>query len=151
MRGRALALALVLGAAAGLAAGGCRGDGVRYVGKGTASVTPRGSPADRRTSANPDEEARVRRLSDGRIEVELDDCTFTTEPAVGDRAVIAPGTACRAERVTASAQIVVQRGEVVLDEVAGTLSLRLEGEGRGSNLGSQVDVTYQYSFEGRGP
>jgi hypothetical protein len=125
------------------------GSGERYVGPGTAEVTPRTAPQDKRTRRNDDEEAYVRRTEGGRLEVKLDECTFTTEPAVDGRAGIRPGTSCSTERVTSKARIVVQGGEVVLDEAAKTLTVTLEGDGRGSSLGAEVDVTYRYRFEGR--
>lgn len=139
MRRALLALALVAG---------CSG-GERYVGDGTAEVTPRTAPRDKRTRRNAGEEARLRRLDGGRLEVTLDECVFRTEPAVAGRAAIAPGTPCTSKRATSSARIVVQSGEVELDEAAKTLTVRLEGDGRGSNLGAEVDVTYRYTFEGR--
>ncbi len=127
---------------------GC-GGGDRYVGDGTAEVTPRGAPQDKRTRRNAGEEARLRRLDGGRLEVTLDECVFTTEPAVAGRAAIAPGTPCASERATSSARIVVQSGEVEVDEASRSLTVRLEGDGRGSSMGAEVDVTYRYTFEGR--
>jgi hypothetical protein len=132
--------------------GGACGDRdcIRYVGRGTAEVIPRHRPEDRQTRTSTDEAARARRLDDGRIEVTLDECTLTTEAASSDgKAPIPAGTRCGADRSMSSAHIVVTSGEVTLDEVAGTLALRLEGDGRAQNLGTDVDVRYRYTFEGR--
>lgn len=139
---RALLLAVVLGACSS-------GDGDRYVGRGIAEVTPRHAPEGKRTSRAEDEEARLRRRGDGRLEVTLDECTFTTERAVAGRAEIAPGTPCATRRATSQAEVVVQRGDVQIDDAAGTLSVHLEGDGRASNLGSEVDVRYVYTFSGQ--
>lgn len=123
-------------------------DFTQYEGVGTAELVVVGRPADLRRRSEPDEQARARTGSDGRIEVQLDECSFTTERAIGGSAIITPGTKCGADDPAATAEITVQTGEVTLDEASGTLSVRLEGQGRVERLGEHLDVRYRYSFTG---
>jgi len=120
----------------------------RYVGEGTATVDPRGRPEEQRTKTDPAEEVGLRRLEDGRFELHLDDCALTTAAAVGGAADIPSGTRCRAQRLSAEAEIVVRSGTATLDDAAGTLSLELVGDGTSSRLGESVSVAYRYAFRG---
>jgi hypothetical protein len=144
-----VAARLAILAPALLAAGCGSGGGDRYVGTGTAIVSPRDTGLEQQTRTNGDDEARALRTSDGGLVLKLDGCELTTGPLRDGRASLPPGASCEGSTNRGTARLRVTRGTVMLWPDGERLSFSFEGEGQSTASGNRELVRTVYSFSGR--